>query len=91
MSLTYIHDVEQCTRDHIDHTATLPQRPTLLHTNCFIMSDLFDIRKQVLHTFQSTFSSDTCQQLAFYGSYHSNPINIAIHILFVPLIMWYGP
>ncbi|KAH9999366.1 hypothetical protein BJV77DRAFT_1142607 [Russula vinacea] len=36
------------------------------------MSDLFDIRKQ----------------LAFYGSYHSNPINIAIHILFVPLIMW---
>jgi len=28
------------------------------------------------------------KQLVFYGSYHSNPINIAIHICFVPLILW---
>ncbi|KAH9963126.1 hypothetical protein BC827DRAFT_1129281 [Russula dissimulans] len=36
------------------------------------MSDLFDVRKQ----------------LAFYGAYHSNPINILIHVVCVPLIMW---
>jgi len=36
------------------------------------MSHLFDIRKQ----------------LAFYGSYHSHPINIVVHVIFVPLIMW---
>ncbi|KAI0003047.1 DUF962-domain-containing protein [Russula compacta] len=35
-------------------------------------SDLFNVRKQ----------------LAFYGAYHSNPINVLIHILCVPLIMW---
>jgi len=35
-------------------------------------SDLFNIRKQ----------------LAFYGSYHSHPINVFVHIVFVPLIMW---
>lgn len=28
------------------------------------------------------------EQLAFYGSYHSNPINQAIHAIFVPLILW---
>ncbi|KAI0688569.1 hypothetical protein BC835DRAFT_305912 [Cytidiella melzeri] len=33
---------------------------------------LFDIRKQ----------------LTFYGAYHSNPTNIAIHITCVPLILW---
>ncbi|KAF8339115.1 uncharacterized protein EI90DRAFT_3144276 [Cantharellus anzutake] len=27
-------------------------------------------------------------QLAFYGAYHSNPINVAIHIVFVPTILW---
>ncbi|KAI0254351.1 DUF962-domain-containing protein [Lactifluus subvellereus] len=36
------------------------------------VSDLFNVRKQ----------------LAFYGAYHSNPINVAIHIVCVPLIMW---
>ncbi|KAG8845992.1 hypothetical protein FRB96_002218 [Tulasnella sp. 330] len=28
------------------------------------------------------------RQLVFYGAYHSNPYNIAIHILCVPLILW---
>jgi uncharacterized membrane protein YGL010W len=28
------------------------------------------------------------KQLAFYGAYHSNPINVSIHIVCVPLIMW---
>lgn len=27
-------------------------------------------------------------QLAFYGSYHSHPLNQAIHFVFVPLILW---
>ncbi|EIM88171.1 DUF962-domain-containing protein [Stereum hirsutum FP-91666 SS1] len=27
-------------------------------------------------------------QLTFYGAYHSNKTNIAIHICFVPLILW---
>ncbi|KAI0307363.1 hypothetical protein B0F90DRAFT_559655 [Multifurca ochricompacta] len=35
-------------------------------------SDLLNVRKQ----------------LAFYGAYHSHPINILIHIICVPLIMW---
>jgi len=36
------------------------------------MSDLFDVKKQ----------------LAFYASYHRNPINVGIHIFCVPLILW---
>jgi len=36
------------------------------------MSSLFDIRKQ----------------LTFYGSYHSHPVNVAIHIFGVPLLLW---
>eukprot|EP00002_Diphylleia_rotans_P025378 TRINITY_DN5012_c0_g1_i6.p1 TRINITY_DN5012_c0_g1~~TRINITY_DN5012_c0_g1_i6.p1 ORF type:complete len:208 (+),score=44.69 TRINITY_DN5012_c0_g1_i6:61-684(+) len=27
-------------------------------------------------------------QLAFYGEYHSNPVNRAIHAIFVPTILW---
>ncbi|KAJ1982877.1 hypothetical protein H4R35_000003 [Dimargaris xerosporica] len=38
-------------------------------------------------------------QLAFYGVYHRNPVNVAVHIVFVPAIYWsfmvllslYGP
>jgi len=36
------------------------------------MSSLFDVRKQ----------------LVFYGSYHANTVNVRIHMLFVPIIMW---
>lgn len=28
------------------------------------------------------------KQLIFYGSYHNNPVNQAIHFIFVPLILW---
>ncbi|CAE6391707.1 unnamed protein product [Rhizoctonia solani] len=31
---------------------------------------------------------DVDHQLAFYGAYHSNKVNIAIHIVCVPIIMW---
>jgi len=31
---------------------------------------------------------DIYSQFAFYGSYHSNRINVLIHIVFVPLILW---
>jgi len=27
-------------------------------------------------------------QLVFYGSYHQHPVNVAIHIVFIPLIWW---
>ncbi|KAG9317643.1 hypothetical protein JVU11DRAFT_1854 [Chiua virens] len=36
------------------------------------MSSLFDVRKQ----------------LAFYGAYHSHPINVLIHIFGVPALLW---
>lgn len=31
---------------------------------------------------------DVKKQLAFYASYHRNPINVGIHIVCVPLILW---
>ncbi|THH33832.1 hypothetical protein EUX98_g354 [Antrodiella citrinella] len=31
---------------------------------------------------------DVRKQLAFYGAYHSNPINILIHVVCVPIIQW---
>ncbi|KAF5388363.1 hypothetical protein D9615_000130 [Tricholomella constricta] len=31
---------------------------------------------------------DVNSQLAFYGAYHSNRINVLIHILCVPLLLW---
>ncbi|KAG1907491.1 uncharacterized protein F5891DRAFT_374127 [Suillus fuscotomentosus] len=31
---------------------------------------------------------DVRKQLTFYGSYHSNPINILVHIFGVPAILW---
>ncbi|KAK0461709.1 uncharacterized protein EV420DRAFT_124537 [Desarmillaria tabescens] len=39
-----------------------------------MVSELFDIRKQ----------------FTFYGSYHTNPINVTIHIICVPMILWTG-
>lgn len=34
------------------------------------------------------FNFDLRDQLTFYGSYHSNPLNQAIHFVFVPAILW---
>ena len=31
---------------------------------------------------------DLTGQLAFYKSYHSDPVNVAIHAIFVPIILW---
>ncbi|KAJ8523002.1 hypothetical protein ONZ45_g524 [Pleurotus djamor] len=31
---------------------------------------------------------DVNKQLTFYGAYHSNRINVAIHIIFVPVLLW---
>ncbi|GBF89468.1 DUF962 domain-containing protein [Raphidocelis subcapitata] len=33
-------------------------------------------------------SCDLTEQLAFYGAYHSHPVNKAIHFVFVPTIVW---
>jgi len=27
-------------------------------------------------------------QLVFYASYHQDPVNVAIHVIFIPLILW---
>jgi 2-hydroxy fatty acid dioxygenase len=34
------------------------------------------------------FTTNLVDQLVFYGSYHSNPINKIIHVIFVPIIWW---
>ena len=34
------------------------------------------------------FNFNLSDQLAFYASYHSNPINQLIHFIFVPLLLW---
>ncbi|GAB4817512.1 hypothetical protein N2152v2_004558 [Parachlorella kessleri] len=34
------------------------------------------------------FNFNLKDQLTFYGSYHSNPLNQAIHFVFVPAILW---
>jgi len=31
---------------------------------------------------------DVKRQLVFYGSYHNNKYNVAIHMVFVPIILW---
>ncbi|KAJ7499213.1 hypothetical protein FB451DRAFT_1204648 [Mycena latifolia] len=31
---------------------------------------------------------DVKTQLTFYGAYHSNKINILIHVIFVPILLW---
>lgn len=31
---------------------------------------------------------DVEHQLVFYGAYHSNKVNVAIHMVFVPTILW---
>ncbi|KAL1704369.1 hypothetical protein EV121DRAFT_280438 [Schizophyllum commune] len=31
---------------------------------------------------------DVKAQLTFYGAYHSNKVNVGIHMIFVPTIMW---
>ncbi|KAJ3734391.1 hypothetical protein DFJ43DRAFT_993419 [Lentinula guzmanii] len=36
----------------------------------------------------STSIFDVNKQLTFYGAYHNNKINILIHVICVPLIMW---
>lgn len=30
----------------------------------------------------------TPSQLTFYASYHSHPINVAIHMICIPIILW---
>jgi len=31
---------------------------------------------------------DVKTQLKFYGAYHANPINVAVHVICVPIILW---
>ncbi|KAJ7638582.1 hypothetical protein FB45DRAFT_903290 [Roridomyces roridus] len=33
---------------------------------------------------------DVKSQLTFYGAYHSNPVNVLIHVICVPLLLWSG-
>jgi uncharacterized membrane protein YGL010W len=34
------------------------------------------------------FNLNLRDQLTFYGSYHSKPLNQLVHFIFVPLILW---
>ncbi|KAM5534860.1 hypothetical protein V8D89_011415 [Ganoderma adspersum] len=33
---------------------------------------------------------DVKNQLVFYGAYHDHPVNVAIHMTFVPILLWTG-
>ncbi|KIY73785.1 DUF962-domain-containing protein [Cylindrobasidium torrendii FP15055 ss-10] len=33
---------------------------------------------------------DIDKQFTFYGAYHANPVNVAVHITFVPILLWTG-
>jgi uncharacterized membrane protein YGL010W len=33
-----------------------------------------------------TYNKNTIEKLAFYGSYHSNTLNVLVHLVFIPLI-----
>lgn len=43
----------------------------------------------VLTWFLGGFTLDVEEQLAFYGAYHSHPVNQLIHVIFVPVI-WFS-
>lgn len=50
--------------------------------------DLFNVDKQV-SILSILFTYLTTTQLTFYGAYHSNRINVLIHIICVPILLWY--
>ena len=52
------------------------------------MSHLFDVKHQVRHRLVLILVFNLFLQLVFYGQYHSNKYNVAIHICFVPVILW---
>ena len=41
-------------------------------------------------SFNKTPNNTLLQKACFYRKYHSHPINILIHIFFVPLLLWTG-
>ena len=61
--------------------------------------DWLNVKKQVRLSFNLPVISQTesltgyvfpplLLQLTFYASYHSNPVNIAIHMACIPMILW---
>lgn len=66
--------------------AYVPLRQYRVHRQCPPKSSMSTIRYAARLPTECQISNPT--QLAFYGAYHSNKINIAIHIICVPIIMW---
>lgn len=63
----------------------------LFSTTIMSAAGLFDTRKQVCDYISRNICAQfilCVLQLTFYGAYHNNPINVAIHIVCVPLILW---
>ena len=57
-----------------------------------MVSSLFDVTKQVIISFQiRIITCSSLLQLTFYGSYHANKTNILIHMLCLPLLVWFVP
>lgn len=53
-------------------------------------SQLFNVDKQVNTLFILSFDLlIDLLQLTFYGAYHSNKTNVLIHIVCVPLLLWF--
>lgn len=64
-----------------------PKRVAALYSKPLLQSELCS--EEEPHTMGLLgFNFNLRDQLIFYGSYHSNPINQAIHFIFVPLILW---
>jgi hypothetical protein len=59
-----------------------------LLTSSTMVSGLFNVEKQVRWPAMARVGSLNLCQLVFYGAYHSNKINVLIHIICVPLIVW---
>ena len=55
---------------------------------CVPSMDLFNVDKQV-SALSILLTRLTAAQLTFYGAYHSNRINVLIHIICVPILLWY--
>jgi hypothetical protein len=59
-----------------------------LLTSSTMVSGLFNVEKQVRWPAMARVGLLNPCQLVFYGAYHSNKINVLIHIICVPLIVW---
>ncbi|KAI0319488.1 hypothetical protein OF83DRAFT_1110126 [Amylostereum chailletii] len=55
------------------------------HHSCSFLLVLLSMSKP---KFASTERFNAEHQLVYYGSFHSHPVNVAIHLVFIPIIFW---